>query len=83
MAQTGDACAAAGVYETDCEHAISRRFQVGEVFPSCTTCGDAVSWLLTAPGATAAGKPRACCPVRRDPGPDADEPGDDEGGPCC
>ncbi|HOU90236.1 MAG TPA: hypothetical protein PLU22_04280 [Polyangiaceae bacterium] len=65
MVQTGDACAAAGVYETDCEHAISRRFQVGERFPSCAGCGG-VSWLRADFGAGATAS-RVCCPVRRDP----------------
>ena len=35
MAQSGDACIEAGVYETDCEHALTRRFQPGDVFPPC------------------------------------------------
>jgi|GEM_PF-5538019 hypothetical protein len=82
MAQTGDACAEAGIYETDCGHAITRRFQVGERFPSCAGCGGGVSWLLVASGVSAAA-PRICCPVRREPGSDADEPGRDGGDPCC
>jgi len=83
MAQIGDACSEAGVYETDCEHALTRRFQVGEIFPPCATCGSAVSWLLTAPDAGAVGPWRACCPVRREPGTDADDPGRDGEDPCC
>ncbi len=82
MAQTGDVCTEAGVYETDCDHALTRRFQVGEIFPSCTACGRAVSWLLAAHG-LAAGDRRACCPVRRDPETGRGEPRDGGDDPCC
>ena len=82
MAQSGDACIEAGVYETDCEHALTRRFQPGDVFPPCDRCGSVVCWLLTSRGATVEGK-RATCPVRHEPGVDTGNRGEGGGDPCC
>ena len=44
MPRTGQKCTRAGYYRTQCPHAHTHHFHVGDTFTPCRQCGGPVEW---------------------------------------
>ena len=46
MPSTGQICTASGIYKRTCPHPTEIALSVGEKFPPCPDCNEAVNWSL-------------------------------------
>lgn len=46
MPKTGQICQQSGIYRSDCKDKIQIALSVGERFPPCRNCTEAVNWTL-------------------------------------